>query len=367
MRTVAYDVPMQFGSQRIHQIAISPSRDALSEALLLAEEILRNLELGEIPLTQTALKASRLARLLDDNDMEKTLRYEASGYPTDKGMVPPDAWCLAERAGRTYQHKDYVSQQWRPAAFTESIEALEAQARSSELVLSKIIDTPETESPVTSFRNRVPKLTDATVQRNVQRNIIQTAMNRLASRRAYIHNYAVACYYELKFSGIASDVFARVRARVDSHIGQLIPDAVQQLTAVYDNLQSTNPEDWSNAVHSCRRILIDLADVIFPPTDDDKLLMENGQQKRIRLGKANYVNRIMCFVESRSSSKRFSDVVGSHLSFLGDRLDAVVSAAQKGTHEKIVTREDADRFALYTYLVVGDVLSLQPQNDAALR
>ncbi len=49
--------------------AVPLSRKALSEALYLSSEILKNIELSELPLTNIALKASRLARLLNDFDV----------------------------------------------------------------------------------------------------------------------------------------------------------------------------------------------------------------------------------------------------------------------------------------------------------
>mgnify|MGYP000465787542 CR=1 FL=1 len=45
---------------------IPPSRQALEEALELSAEILKNIELSDMPLALIALKASRLARLLND-------------------------------------------------------------------------------------------------------------------------------------------------------------------------------------------------------------------------------------------------------------------------------------------------------------
>ena len=53
----------------------------------------------------------------------------------------------------------------------------------------------------------------------------------------------------------------------------------------------------------------------------------------------------------------FKNIVGSHLAYLGDRLDSIFSAAQKGSHAK-VGREEADRYVVYTYMIVGDILSL---------
>ena len=53
-------------------------------------------------------------------------------------------------------------------------------------------------------------------------------------------------------------------------------------------------------------------------------------------------------------------IVGSHLHYMGERLDALFGAAQKGSHAT-VTKEEADRCVIYTYLLVADILSLHPQ------
>jgi len=45
---------------------IPPSRTALNEALSLSAQILCNIELSELPHSNISLKASRLARLLND-------------------------------------------------------------------------------------------------------------------------------------------------------------------------------------------------------------------------------------------------------------------------------------------------------------
>ena len=77
------------------------------------------------------------------------------------------------------------------------------------------------------------------------------------------------------------------------------------------------------------------------------------------MGMEHYINRILAFVEDSSVSRRFSDIVGSQLAFLGERLDSIFRAAQKGSHNTIVTREEADRYVVYTYLIVGDILALR--------
>ena len=146
--------------------------------------------------------------------------------------------------------------------------------------------------------------------------------------------------------------------QVDAEIAHRVPEAVRKFASIHENLASENPEDWSNSAHSCRRILQDLADAIFPAQEDR--VTDAG--KKIKLGTDNYINRLVCFIDDQSESERYSEVVGSQLSFMGDRLDALFRAAQKGSHATISTRVEAERYVVYTYMIVADILKL----DASL-
>ncbi len=167
--------------------------------------------------------------------------------------------------------------------------------------------------------------------------------------------------YELKFSGVADDVFGRVRASVDASIGDIVPDAVKKFTSVYNNLESDNPEDWANAAHSCRRVLQDLADAVFPAVSETRTKVVDGKNIEIKLGPDHYINRLLAYIEDLASSQRYEAIVGSQLAYMGDRLDAMFKAAQKGSHAS-VTRDEANRCVVYTYMLVGDILTLaKPQ------
>ena len=111
------------------------------------------------------------------------------------------------------------------------------------------------------------------------------------------HAYTYQIHYQLKFSGFASEVFSRIRDRVDTSIAELIPDAVKRLTWIYENLRSENSENWSNAAHSCRRILRDLADAIFPVQTEPRVKSYKGKNVTIDLGADDYINRVICYVE----------------------------------------------------------------------
>ena len=255
-----------------------------------------------------------------------------------------EVWRLATLAKRQFQYTDPNTKKTEPRVYMESIEAFERQIDSAKARMTAAHDVPN--SKPFSFGNAF--------ERQAIQQAIQLSSSRLAARRELFHDYSTSRYYQLKYSGIATDVFSRTRATVDELIVRAVPDAVKKFESAYENLKSTNPEDWANAVHSCRRILQDLADAIFPASQPRTV-----GSKVIQLGADNYINRLIAYVEDHSSSERFKDLVGSHLEFLGNRLDAIFQATQKGSHRS-VSKEDADRFVIYTYLVIGDILSLQP-------
>lgn len=335
---------------------IPTNRKILEESLDLSEVILRNIELSEISLANIALKSIRLARLLNDFEWQKIFQYEVSGYPNTPNGMNPEVFLLAEKANRGYQIKDGNTENIKKYVYTDSIEQLEHEKDIAEVALHAAQDRDVSVASANPYQS-VHAPAGNWSERKQIRESSQIAAKRLSARRTLIFQYALSKHYELKFSGVADDIFSRIREHVDSAIGSVVPEAINKFSAVHENLRSDNPEDWSNAVHSCRRILQDLADAIYP-SREDKVIEAGGKTKTIKLGKNNYINRIIAFVEDRSDSERFSHIVGSHLGFLGDRLDSVFQAAQKGSHDVIVSQIEADRYVVYTYLTVGDVISL---------
>lgn len=339
---------------------IPPSKKALEEALSLSDEILRNVELGELELSAIALKTSRLARLLNDFDYQRAFEYEASGYPSEPDGIQPEVWRIAKLGGRVFLDKETDKDKKETLverAYTDSIATLQSAVDLSKSALTAAQD-PNVSISSANPHQILSQPSGNFIERRGIRESVAAATRRLAERRAFVHQYASTKHYELKLSGIADDIFSRRREQVDGSLGTIIPTAIQTLTAIYENLRSENPVDWSNAVHGCRRMLQDLADAISPPTDD-RVIEVDGRKQTIKMGADSYINRLISFIECNSKSDRFTSVVGSHLKYIGERLDSIFQAAQKGSHSLISTQEEADRYVVYTYLLIGDILSLQ--------
>lgn len=156
------------------------------------------------------------------------------------------------------------------------------------------------------------------------------------------------------YGNIVEDIFRENRNMVENKLKTYCPETIKKLSSIYDNLMSSNSEDWANAINTCRRILKELADKLYPPTTETKTI----GKKEIRLKEEQYINRLIQYIDSKSKSKTYENVVGSSLKDIGKKLDALNKAACKGTHKNI-TKFEANRYMIYTYLFLGDILSLE--------
>lgn len=331
--------------------------DARSAAAELADEILADVELSRASLSAVVLKCVRLARLIKDDVALELFRYESAGYPSTVEGIPENAFNLGRMVGRVYQVKEKsgaIKEQMSPL----SIGALESQIDAKKIALNASRD------PDVSVSSANPKqFVYAPMSNQFKRDEYVSSISNLtkivSSSQAFAYDYASKVAYELKFSGAASTIFDRITDEMGRKLLSMPLSVSQKTSSISDNLKSENPEDWANAVHSCRRLLQDIADQLFAPRAPE---VRGG--KKVSLGPDNYINRIMCYVEDCSASERYNHIVGSTLQYLGERLDAVFQAAQKGSHSTIRTKEEAERYVIYTYMTVGDILSLRDARQA---
>ncbi len=320
-----------------------------AEALILSREILRNFELSEIPLSNIALKTARLAHLLGEFDYKKAFLFEVSGYYSFSDGMPPDVSKIAQLANRSS-----TNSQGKGKAYARSIDQMISEKRAYIEALRVSVD-PDVSL---SSANRFQQISAPVGNRQERKNILlalRVLEQQLSERKAFIYNYIMEKNVELEFGENLYDVFLSNLELVRIRISQIAPDGVKKLNSIIENLKSSNEEDWSNAAHTCRRLLKSIADVVFPPQKEN--IKANG--KSIKAGEEQYINRLIAFVEKNKSSSTYSKVVGSQLKFLGDRLDAISNAAQKGSHHVLKDKSEAENYFVYTSLILSDILSLQ--------
>lgn len=331
----------------------------LEQSLDLSEEILSNIELDNVSLLNITLKTLRLSRFLNDFEMQKVFQYELSGYPTSSNGIAKEIFDLMKKVDRTYSKKNdegTISEYGR----TDSIEKYVTKIESGKqelLSANEILKALSSNAGASYSEKSSARIKIDSIQKNISLNT-----ELLSSRRVFIYKYVLEKNYELKYSNLNSDIFTRTQLKFDSVMMDTLPETIKKFTSVYSNLLSENDEDWSNAVHSCRRILQDLADKIYPAREPKEL--PGG--KKINLGVEQYINRLVAYIEEHSDSSRFKEIVGSNLKYIGERLDSIFNAVQKGSHKVISTQDEADRYVIYTYLIVGDILRLKSDVESKI-
>lgn len=326
----------------------------LKECTDLSSEILKNFELSELPVSKIILKCLRLCRLLGDKDGILLFTYESSGYPTTPSGMPADSWRISKIAGRRYIEK--TEKHGKPV----EIERARVQLLSEleEVIAAQKIQLAAANDPNISIASANPNQVvfaprGNTDERTSVINAIKQNQNLLQKVSGNLYTYILQLYNNLMYGNIVEDTFTRARLEANEKLAKLCPDAIKKFVSVYDNMDSNNPEDWANAVHSCRRILLDMADALYPPQDQP--ISVNG--KAIKVGAEQYINRLIQFVSSKVESKTYADVVGADLSSIGIRLDAINNAVCKGTHVD-VSKDEASRYIIHTYLLISDIISL---------
>ena len=318
------------------------------EALHLAEETLADIELSRIPMANIALKASRLARLINDFDLEKIFEYEAGGYPMGENGIEPHIWKLGVRAERIMfnpEKKEIMS--------CYSISAIESQIISSKIALEQTQDRNVSISSANPNQYISTPPTNA-IERKVRLQNINDASKLIAERTRFIYSNVKKIYMDLKFSSLTESIWLKMKNKIDSYISEIIPDETQKLTAIYDSLNDDNPEKWSTALTTCRRMLKAVADKLYPPSDEP---IKKGKQE-IKVGEEQFVNRLICYIEQNSTHETLDKITNANLDYIGNRLDSIINESCKGTHAE-VEKEEAERCFMHVYMLIGDILEIE--------
>lgn len=308
-----------------------------AEALDLAESLLENIELNQISAVDVVRRASRLARLLDDQEATEWLRYELGGYPS-----PLDA--RATRAALRSQRSAPEDKVW-----TGSLASLQADATGAELQLQQL------GTGGSGGQWELAVETRRQTERGDLRRLFSARRDLIDKIVGAIHSYVADRYQELRFGSAVESASEVVRDEVDGEIATVVPGALPMIAAALESAASENPEHWSAAAATCRRLLKEVADVLRPPGEP---VVKKG--RTIKMGPSNYINRLVDWIDEQPASATAAEMTMAELEYLGRRLDAADAAGHKGAHEN-VARAEASRFITATYLLLGDILRLRRQ------
>lgn len=164
---------------------------------------------------------------------------------------------------------------------------------------------------------------------------------------------------EFTYGQVPENIFEYIRNEVDSDLAKLCPKAVEKLPIMYAQLSSNDKVVYSEIASTCRRIIKDVADVLYPPSETPVV---DVQGKEHAVDDNAYVNRILARIQQSIQSGSEKKVFSSMFGYVDGLLKSINEYASKGDHSEF-TKTDAIRCIVYTYLLLGDILHYYVKPD----
>lgn len=327
------------------------------ELISLTEEILHDFEMTDLPLSSIVYKCARLYRFLGDEFNSQLFLYECTRYPP----VDSTSAVYYKKAGRYFQRHNKETDKWEWKYYSATISSLETDVSVLKAQLQAAHDPSVTISSANP--NQFVHPVNNRGERVTITNIIREVEPILHSIRGALYSIVLQTYYELLTSDSMYNIIEDHILKISEQLSSINPESSRILSSIQENLKSENSEDWANAVHSCRRSLKNIADTLYPPSDTP---VTKGNIT-IKVDEESYINRLTLFIESKTSGTTPGNVLNSGIDLIGERLDSIYHASCKGSHY-IVTQSEATQYVIYTFLFIGDILSLindstQSQNE----
>ena len=317
------------------------------EALMLAKQLRNNLFNSDKDLSNLLLGCKTVCRYLDILDENKWIEYERNGYTHLENNEDIDEKSLPEYRFVNFIFYSLDGQQVLP----DDIKL--RQVLSIHPILIGSVEFENTKQISTFSSAAIDKINRFLPNNPVYKAIVPS--NQLTKIEQGIRNciseFLDTIILKLEFGEIPEQIFETIRNEVDNKMIELCPDAINKLISIYDNLKNKNPEYYSYVASSCRRIIKDLADVLFPAKKEPTIIDE----KEIRLDENRFINRIHQGLKERNNSKTTNDFNKDMLNYVMNFLISIQRYASKGDHSNF-TKLDSIRCVIYTYLVLGDIL-----------
>lgn len=307
--------------------------DPRAQALEVASSLLEDIELSRTDLVAQVLKASRLARLVDDGEALAWLRFESIGY--DKSQL---AQRLMSETGRTFEAS--VGGTERSFVYSESVAGL-VSAKESE---QSRIGAAAVSSVSGDMALVVIQRSQAII--NAASQSATWIGNILGRTQGKLHDFVANHYQSLAYSETQASVFSGFQSAVDEEIAPLVVDSVEKVDFVLAQLESGGAEAVSAAMNTSRRLIDATANALFPAREGTYSVAEGTD---IAVGASNTLNRLQAACHQKGMPKAQRDRLRRTLSDIYDRVSS-------GVHADVGSAEARSLFIL-TYVALGEILT----------
>ena len=178
----------------------------------------------------------------------------------------------------------------------------------------------------------------------IPQNQINGVLNGIENK---IYEFLDEIILELEYGNVPENIFETIRQEVDEKFTKLCPKAIEKLPVIYEQLSSDKQVTFSQIASTCRQIIKDVADSLYPP--QKKTVQKND--KKLNLDESKTINRILARMDNDSEKVIFN----SMFEYVDNFLHNLQNYASKGDHSQF-TKSDAARCIVYTYILLGDIL-----------
>jgi len=232
----------------------------LDEARTAAADLLQKMETSDLPIERILLQAKRLARLLRDTDAQTWLDLEICGYQNGfDTRTLGNCRVYAKAAGRITKEGKY---------YLTSLPCLEAACAADRQRVEKAIPQPSigTAENYTAAGATTKMLQDQITALNAIKETYLKNVAFSSALKAAVHSYVTDTLIAIEFGDVAESIFDEFRQDVDTFVRSHSPKSAEKLLAIAERMAEGNAEAYAEALTSCRRLLMTVADSIFPPT-----------------------------------------------------------------------------------------------------
>ena len=302
----------------------------LAMAKELSNVILVDLEINQLPISQSLMKIKRLARMLRDSDAQKWLDYEIMGYPV-----------VFNPAELGSCKKYYISD--RPVIRDERTHK------------SHPIGLPHLESYINSTKvESVSKLGANESQKRHILNKHHELVNDFERLKTSIHNYVTEVNISLSVGDFAQDIFEDSRLAADRFIRQYCPRAGEKFLAIHDRMKHQDPGSFSLALGAVKGVLESVADVVSPLNETSSPDKKGREQNTAA---DQYLNRIFSYIKQHSKNDPLISMIESELKYIFSKTEP--PADKSNVLQAGVTPDDAHRAIIHMYLIIGEIAKIE--------
>ena len=195
------------------------------------------------------------------------------------------------------------------------------------------------------------------IQIQTYANHYQKLLENIKNR---VYDFLSQTEKQLLYGQFHADFFEQNRQYVELRLNQVCPEGLKEFSSALQRVGEKTPEARAQALLSCRRLLKDLADVLYPPTSQKN----TGADGKTRdLSEDKYISRLWQYVSEKTQIMTSAELLKATLEDFGHRLDRIYDFTNKGVHAE-VDEFEMNQCLMQAYLLVGDILRIFDKQSA---